>query len=298
MPLLSVIIPHLGNDPALEATILSVLENQPADCEVILVHDGGYADPYQLGDELLILEESGCGPVSRLNIGLMAASAPYVCVLMPGTILQGGDWHRSLQQIDLSKSIGCVSLASIAGKVRNFGISRKVSSSSGLLQQGNYFLTREGEPLGPALESGLYDRKLLLALDGWDERLSLENIDIELALLMNQLGLRCGLDSSLSFVTEPLCRTRSNRSLKELAELSVIHGISGSGAGSAMGELLRGCLAGNVSAAVTWASGILGAAKGSSHHQSRINNAKRNYAQLVQQHQAAQNIGKQKLRAA
>ena len=51
VPRLSIIIPH-RNDQLLEETILSVLENRPRDCEIIVAHDGSYCDPYQLVDEV------------------------------------------------------------------------------------------------------------------------------------------------------------------------------------------------------------------------------------------------------
>ena len=88
MPRLSTIIPHRGNSLALENTILSVLENQSDDCEVILVHDGSYSDPYNLSDELLIIEEQTDNPITLLNVGLMAACSPTICVLTPGATLQ------------------------------------------------------------------------------------------------------------------------------------------------------------------------------------------------------------------
>ena len=71
MPRLSIIIPHRNNDQRLEETILSVLENRPRDCEVIVVHDGSYRDPYDLGDEVVyVQEEPNSSAVELLNAGL------------------------------------------------------------------------------------------------------------------------------------------------------------------------------------------------------------------------------------
>ena len=52
MPRLSIIIPALGNSARLESTLVSVLENRPLDCDIIVVHTGEYNDPYDLAGEI------------------------------------------------------------------------------------------------------------------------------------------------------------------------------------------------------------------------------------------------------
>ncbi|WP_145349687.1 hypothetical protein [Roseimaritima multifibrata] len=51
-PVLSVVVPHLGDDASFETSLVSVLENRPRRCEVIVCHDGSYTDPFELGDEV------------------------------------------------------------------------------------------------------------------------------------------------------------------------------------------------------------------------------------------------------
>ena len=46
--------------------------------------------------------------------------------------------------------------------------------------------------------------------------------------------------------------------MKQLAALAVAYGACAGGATAAMGDLLRGCLSGNVSLAVAWCSGVMG----------------------------------------
>lgn len=48
----SIVVPHLGDDIAFEDSLVSVLENRPADAEVCVAHDGRYTDPFDLGDEV------------------------------------------------------------------------------------------------------------------------------------------------------------------------------------------------------------------------------------------------------
>jgi hypothetical protein len=49
---LSIIVPYDRDEAAFEATLVSVLENRPEYCEIIVAHDGSYSDPFDLGDEV------------------------------------------------------------------------------------------------------------------------------------------------------------------------------------------------------------------------------------------------------
>jgi GT2 family glycosyltransferase len=82
---LSIVITALGNPPRLDDTLLSVLENRPADCEVVVVHNEPYADPYALSDEVRFVQaRGGAGRSECINAGLAAARAPVVHVLACG----------------------------------------------------------------------------------------------------------------------------------------------------------------------------------------------------------------------
>ncbi len=287
MPRLSTIIPHRGNAQALESTILSVLENQTEDCEVILVHDGSYNDPYQLSDELLIIEEKSDNPLTLLNVGLMAACAPVVCVLNPGTVVVDEDWTSAIVLVDGVAGVGAAAVSSLSGGSATFGISSRAVKDSSYIQRGQVEHKRADTVAGPSLSAGFYDRRTLLALDGWNEQLSWENADIELALLMNHLGIHCELSAVQVELQSAPVRLSNNATVKQLAEIVVAYGLTSAGASSAMTDLLRGCLSGNISAAVSWATGIMSAARGAKQMQERIDRAKHNYGQLLEQRQAA-----------
>ena len=51
MSRLSIVIPVLGSLDGLEDTLVSVLENRPADCQIVVVLNQPYDDPYDLKDE-------------------------------------------------------------------------------------------------------------------------------------------------------------------------------------------------------------------------------------------------------
>ena len=87
MPRLSIIIPVLGNLELLEDTLVSVLENRPDSCEIIVVLDEVYEDPYELKDEIRFdRAPPGAGLVAGANlaIGLSRARRSAVLPVGPG----------------------------------------------------------------------------------------------------------------------------------------------------------------------------------------------------------------------
>ena len=71
MPRLTILIPCVGGAAAFDATLVSVLQHRPADCEVLLVHTEPYDDPYDLAGEVQFLRtDRSCKLVDLLNEGL------------------------------------------------------------------------------------------------------------------------------------------------------------------------------------------------------------------------------------
>jgi len=56
VPRLSIVIPCLGGAAEFDATLVSVLQHRPADCEVLVIHNEPYDDPYALGHEVRFVE--------------------------------------------------------------------------------------------------------------------------------------------------------------------------------------------------------------------------------------------------
>jgi len=95
VPRLSIVIPVLGTLNKLEDTLLSVLENRPDDCQVVVVLDEPYDDPYALTDEVTFVRASpGSGLAEQLNLGWGAAAAPIVHVLRCGSEVEP-DWAEA-----------------------------------------------------------------------------------------------------------------------------------------------------------------------------------------------------------
>ena len=88
---LSIVIPVLGDLKPLDDTLVSILENRPANCELLVVHNTPYDDPYGLAGEVQFVQApEGAGFVECLNLGLSASRAPVVHLLACGVEVRPG----------------------------------------------------------------------------------------------------------------------------------------------------------------------------------------------------------------
>src|SRR4029079_2160236 len=81
VPRLSIIIPCLGGGAEFDGTLVSVLQNRPADCEVLVAHSEPYDDPYDLRGEVHFIEVPAASLVERLTDALDAASGEIVHII-------------------------------------------------------------------------------------------------------------------------------------------------------------------------------------------------------------------------
>ena len=92
MPSLSIIIPFVEQVEKLEATLVSVLENRPDHCEILVLHGGDYSDPYDLEGEIHFVEnDPSGGPAEWLANVLPGIASPVTHLLSPGASVSS-DW--------------------------------------------------------------------------------------------------------------------------------------------------------------------------------------------------------------
>lgn len=261
MPRLSIIIPHRRNDVELENTILSVLENKPSDSEVIVVHDGSYANPYQLQDEVLLIRDQSSTDVGMINRALMVARAQIVCLLCNGATVYGERWSEEAvdrMQHDLEiAAISPTSMEALSHKTVS-GIDVSHFHLRPVLSQSHAEIKSNGELSGPSLSCGFYRRKILTAVGGWNESVHWDNIDIELAMLLNALGLKCeSLSSQSAKIATLVPKAWNLADIQQIAALAVAYGLRSSKFVTAMVDLVRGSLSGKPLRSIAWAKGIL-----------------------------------------
>lgn len=84
IPRLSIVVP-IGRDlAAFERTLISVLENRPPSCEILVAHDGSYDDPFDLCDEVEFVVADSGNFVNLVSTAALLARGCYVHILADG----------------------------------------------------------------------------------------------------------------------------------------------------------------------------------------------------------------------
>src|SRR5438552_8233728 len=84
VPRLSCVIPAVGTTLDLETTLVSVLEHRPDDCQIIVVVNQPYADPYGLSDEVRFVAAKGASLSACATLGIQLSDGEIVHVLATG----------------------------------------------------------------------------------------------------------------------------------------------------------------------------------------------------------------------
>ncbi len=256
MPRLSIIIAH-RNDQQLEDTILSVLENRPRDCEIIVAHDGSYHDPYELVDEVVyIQEEHPATVVELLNAGLMAACSPVVCALLDGVVVSA-DWAEPALKRFARSEVAAVAPQLQVGKSRVSGIAEEAICNQSKLRGGRVE-SKDNNAAAPTIAAGFYRRKIMSALGGWNDEISAASADVELAFLMSKLALTCECEPQVVVKAMPdaIPSRTSRQVISELAGIAAAHGIASASLGNTISSIIKGTLTGSLSSALAWSSGL------------------------------------------
>lgn len=212
VPRLSILIPCVGKAEQVETTLVSVLENRPDDCEVLVVHDGSYRDQYALDDEVrFVLASEGAGLVSLVNAGLAETRGDFVHVLQSGLRVREG-WSDEALRHFLTSDVGSVAPlvidAETSPRVKAAGVAYGTFGSRRVCLAGAKADGRlRPKPLGPTLGAGFYRREWLAALGGLDTEIGEALADIDLALSLQALGQRCAFAATCR-IEEPTPGTR------------------------------------------------------------------------------------------
>ena len=86
---LSIIIPLPRSSSQLEDTLLSILENRPDDCEILVIHCGTYDDPYELNDEVEFVElAAGTSLLACIQAGVNVSHGEFIHFLAQGLTVE------------------------------------------------------------------------------------------------------------------------------------------------------------------------------------------------------------------
>lgn len=199
---LSIIVPLVNAPQLFEDTLVSVLENRPAGCEVLVVHPGHYEDPYGLSDEVTFVPvASTLDGNAMINAAARAAAGRVIHVLQPGMLAQDGWTDAALRRFRDSEVAAVAPLVLDARNPARILVAGLRYSSGGrvIVQGAGARFNRAGRLLreditGPIRLAAFYRRSIFLALEGFCPQAGRWFADIDLGLCMRRLGFGCELE--------------------------------------------------------------------------------------------------------
>ncbi len=205
-------IPVANGVELLEDTLVSVLENRPVACEVIVVHPSCYDDPYDLGGEVQFVEATRRGSCVQLaNLGIAAARGDVVHLLACGTLVEQGWTEPALIHFD-EPDVSCVTPlvidSSDPSRIAAVGVGygrggRRVLIGRRRRWNDRYRPSRN--LVGPTLAAAFYRRAALAHLEGLPQAVGDVFADLDAGLILTELGYRT--------VFEPDCRIHAHSDL-------------------------------------------------------------------------------------
>jgi hypothetical protein len=193
----------------LETTLVSVLERRPEDCEIIVVLNEHYADPYGLKGEVRFVDAPGAGMAACATMGIQVSRAPIVHVLAAGMEV-ADDWTDSAlphfadpevaSVIPLIRDSANPERLLAAGVQYRRGGGRRVATN--LPDRDS---SSQSEALGPTIDAAFYRKSALEVLgDGLPINLGDQLADVDLALGLQYAGYRTVLESESVVFAEEL----------------------------------------------------------------------------------------------
>jgi hypothetical protein len=203
---LSIVIPVLGNNQLLEQGLVSVLENRPDDCQVILVLNGPYDDPYRLEGEVEFVRAQPHANWARCaEAGLAACKGDVVHLLAAGGEVAPGWTDNVLPHFEKPD------VAAVAPLVFDLGEKSLILAAGVEYLAGGVARWRaptlpplaSGPVLGPCRLAAFWRRSAVADAGGFCARLG-AYADVDLALRLRRGGMRCILEpASRTYVPKP-----------------------------------------------------------------------------------------------
>jgi len=195
VPRLSIVIPALHSTELLESGLLSVLENRPADTEILVVNGCGYQDPYELAGEVRFLTPpKKAGLVASLNAALAETNGKVVHLLECGARVTPGWTDAALAHFADPRT------ALVAPLIATSILAQPCVVSAGLdYHAGGAVICRGARSetdrhlqaqavLGCSIRAGFLRREALERVGMFDASMVPDLADVELALRIRAAG--------------------------------------------------------------------------------------------------------------
>lgn len=237
---ISIVIPASGSQTNIDDTLVSVLENRPTSCEILLAHPEAYVDPYQLDDEIRLVPCPQSDTLSLLNWGCLAANGDVIHTLCPGIMATAGWCEAAMDafydDVHLGSLAPTISLPQ--GHARVCGIRYHAG-------QGKEFVSKSRRRvLAPLIQSGFYLRAAMHFMRGFDPQYG-DLADVELGLRMYSADYRAiasdavHVESSLAIKPQTMRGFRAGQIRGRLFHQAKSFGLATSQGLALCGEPLR-----------------------------------------------------------
>lgn len=203
-PRLSIVIPTTTDTTALEETLVSVLENRPDDCEIVVVHACDYADPWNISDEVRFVKAPPrAGLASCINLGIAASEGPTIHVLAAGWRATPG-WSDAPLAILESGAAGAVVPLAAADTDRS-----RLAPTGVRYGRGGRRIEGSSAPMAPTLAVGFWRADVIdMAGGGFSLACGDDCADADMAVTLDRLGCPVVVESS-SVVVRGATRRRA-----------------------------------------------------------------------------------------
>lgn len=194
MSRLAIVISAVGSIQSLEGTLVSVLENRPADSEIVVALNGPYADPYDLKDEVRFIPPGRwSSTVAAINGALAATRAPFVHLLASGCQVSEGWAETALARFgdrQIGSVVPLVWDVQHSGRIFAAGVGYHHSGRRYRVGQGHSALEPEARQsiLGPCGFAAFYRKAALDMVGGLSARLGPRQADADLAFVLKHAG--------------------------------------------------------------------------------------------------------------
>lgn len=198
MTKLSIVIPATGSQESVDSTLISVLENRPDDCEVVLAHGPDYHDPYDLGDEVCFVESTGETSLELLAAGIESAGGQLIHWLGCGVVATDGWTAPVVSLFDKQPQLGAASPTLVdparTDRILANGIRYGASGGVSLVGCGKKLKSnvRPAKRIdGPLLQAGFVRAAVLDAVGPMTDRFGEQHIDSEFAARLRGFQVSC-----------------------------------------------------------------------------------------------------------
>ncbi len=182
MSQLSIVVPLLGAIPHFEDTLASVLRYRPANSQIIVPHNGSYADPYDLRGDVDFLPCPSARLIDFWNAALASAAGQFVCLFRPGISLDES-WEDNVLDAMQNPRVASICPTIQFSKSQLFGIQIDTAGTRHLVTG-----KRAGSTIGPSSYAAVYRNDALGWLPQLDSNFDDCYLDGDIGLGLRELG--------------------------------------------------------------------------------------------------------------